>query len=74
MCYKSNTMTDAHTTLRLSEKLLARADALVPILSDVPEIEAMGQVSRSAVLRLALAKGIAQLEEEHPPGRSRRRR
>ena len=54
----------AQTALRIELELLNRAELLVPVLRRDPLIRALGQVSRSSVLRIALAKGLALLESE----------
>ena len=53
-----------HVPLRLPEKLVGRADALVPLLESDPRMEAVGRVVRATVLRLALSIGLAQLERD----------
>lgn len=59
-------MNEASTSLRLPEEFIKRADALAKRLRHVPELAATGDVNRSKVLRLAIAKGLAALEAEHP--------
>jgi hypothetical protein len=54
----------AQTALRIELELLNRAELLVPVLRRDPLVRALGQVSRSSVLRIALAKGLALLERE----------
>jgi len=54
----------AQTALRIELELLNRAELLVPVLSQDPLVRALGQVSRSSVLRVALAKGLDLLEHE----------
>lgn len=54
------------TSVRLPRDLLTRADALGEILPErFPEYEALvgSPMSRSAVLRLALVRGLESLEE-----------
>jgi hypothetical protein len=46
---------------RLPVELLARADELVPLLAARPELAAHGRVTRSTVVRLALARGLDAL-------------
>jgi hypothetical protein len=53
-------------TLRLPKALLQRADELVPKLRDNDEMMAMGRVSRSTVLRLAVLRGLEALEGSLP--------
>lgn len=52
------------TSMRLPARLIERADALVDKLQDHPQFEAMTRVTRATVLREALARGIAELEQE----------
>jgi hypothetical protein len=67
----------AQTALRIEVQMLQRAELLVPHLAKDPLMRAIGQVSRSSVLRVALAKGLVALEREHggpslpPPSSSR---
>jgi len=44
---------------------LQRAEALVSKLSKHPLVAATGKVTRSTVLRLAIARGLDLLEKEH---------
>jgi hypothetical protein len=60
------------TTIRLDAETLERADALAALLADVPDFRALGVSNRSKVLRLALERGLASLEEEYDPRRGRR--
>ena len=59
------------TSVRLPREFVKRLDALVPRLEQVPTFAALGPLTRSKVLRLALARGIEVLEAEHGKGRSR---
>jgi hypothetical protein len=52
-------------TLRLPQTLLDRADHLIDRLSRDEEAVLLGRVSRSIVLRLALLRGLEQLEGQH---------
>jgi len=54
----------AQTALRIELDLLNRAALLVPVLRQDPLVRALGQVSRSSVLRIALAKGLDLLEKQ----------
>ena len=63
------------TSMRLPRRLLARADALAPLLEGHPAFAARvaSWVSRSAVLRAALERGLEALEGDTakgPPGRA----
>ena len=57
----------------LPSDLVARATALVPLLAERRDLVNYGRVSRVAVLRLALVRGLAALEGEltAPPEPSR---
>lgn len=52
------------TTLRLPKSLVDRADALIDRLADDEEALLVGRVSRSIVLRLAVLRGLEQLEAQ----------
>ena len=54
------------TNVRLPEETLARMDALIPPIAATPE-GAAGHVTRSYVLRRALAIGLTTLEEQYAP-------
>ena len=58
-------MNDVATSLRLPAAFIQRADTLAERLKDVPELAATGDVNRSKILRLAIAKGLEALEAEH---------
>jgi hypothetical protein len=68
------------TQLRLTHNLLERAGALIAAMAADPEVRALGMPTRTAVLRLAIARGLQDLErqyqapavagEEAPHGRS----
>lgn len=60
-------MRDVSTSLRLPEDFIKRADAMAKRLRNVPEMVATGEVNRSKILRLAIAKGLAEMEAEHNP-------
>ncbi len=53
---------DVQTSVRFPEGLLERADRLVEALQDDPEWAARGELTRSDILRIALARGIESLE------------
>lgn len=60
--------------LPLPSDLLKRADRLAAVLAELPEYQ-ITRTTRSAVLRLALVRGLAALEGEHgrTSGREARR-
>ena len=51
-------------TLRLPSDLLARVDAMVPEAHSLPDLAMLTTVTRADVLRLALVKGLGQIEVE----------
>jgi hypothetical protein len=53
------------TQLRLTQDLLERADALIEIMAADPEVRALGMPTRTAVLRLAIARGLLDLEGQY---------
>jgi hypothetical protein len=53
------------TQLRLTHDLLERADALIAVMAADPEVRALGMPTRTAVLRLAIARGLQDLERQH---------
>lgn len=64
---------DVPTSLRLPAELLARVDALAELLAADPRLSAAvgGRVSRSAILRVALERGVAALEADAAPSPGR---
>ena len=55
------------TQLRLTHDLLERADALIAVMAADPEVRALGMPTRTAVLRLAIARGLRDLEHQYQP-------
>ncbi len=55
------------TQLRLTHDLLERADALFTVMAADPEVRALGMPTRTAVLRLAIARGLRDLERQYQP-------
>jgi hypothetical protein len=53
------------TQLRLSQDLLERADALIEVMAADLEVRALGMPTRTAVLRLAMARGLRDLEHHY---------
>ena len=53
------------TQLRLTQDLLERADALIAVMAANPEVRALGMPTRTAVLRLAIARGLRDLEHQY---------
>lgn len=67
---------DGSSVVRVPGDLLARADALIPDLRERPEVRAVawGEITRSAVVRLALVHGLAFLEEQAAAGARKEKR
>jgi hypothetical protein len=57
--------TKTPTQLRLTQDLLERADALIEDMAADPEVRALGMPTRTAVLRLAIARGLRDLERQY---------
>ena len=55
---------EKQTAIRMPEELVARIDALVEKMGSAPEFAAY-RPTRSAVMRIALARGVEQLEEQY---------
>jgi hypothetical protein len=55
------------TQLRLTQDLLERADALIEVMAADPEVRALGMPTRTAVLRLAIARGLQDLKRQYQP-------
>ena len=53
------------TQLRLTRDLLERADALIEVMAADLEVRALGMPTRTAVLRLAIARGLTDLERQY---------
>jgi hypothetical protein len=53
------------TQLRLTQDLLERADPLIEVMAADPEVRALGMPTRTAVLRLAIARGLRDLERQY---------
>lgn len=66
-------MNEKLITLRLPEDLLDRADRLVPTVGAAGDLAAV-RVSRSTVIRLALLRGLAALEQEFGGGAKKKRK
>jgi hypothetical protein len=57
--------TKTPTQLRLTHDLLERADALIEVMAADPDVRALGMPTRTAVLRLAMARGLRDLERQY---------
>jgi hypothetical protein len=53
------------TQLRLTQDLLERADGMIEVMAADPEVRALGMPTRTAVLRLAIARGLRDLESQY---------
>jgi hypothetical protein len=60
-------LTKTPTQLRLTQDLLERADALIAVMAADPEVRALGMPTRTAVLRLAISRGLRDLEHQYQP-------
>jgi hypothetical protein len=50
--------------VKLPAELVERADLLVPVFKEVPEMRVWSRVTRTALIRLALLRGLESLEAE----------
>ena len=65
---------------RLEEQIIARfpagtterAEALMPVIGAAPQFVAIGKVTKSMVLRLALMEGLAVLEKRYRTKRGKK--
>jgi len=55
------------TPLRLPPELLEAAEKMLPLVAADPQVAAVGRVTRSSVLRLALAKGLESMQYKYAP-------
>jgi hypothetical protein len=53
------------TQLRLTQGLLEQADVLIAVMAADPEVRALGMPTRTAVLRVAIARGLRDLERQY---------
>lgn len=66
---KAAKMSDTPVSLRVHTRLIADADALVPLLAEDAELATIaGGANRSAVLRLALVEGLKVLRRRWSKG------
>jgi len=63
---------EEQVSIRVPGGTLARAEALVPVLNDAPEFRVL-RCTKSAILRLAILRGLEALEAEHLSGSGKRR-
>lgn len=52
-------------SVRIPDELTRRLDRLIPKIAKDQNVSTMGRVSRSAVVKLALLRGVAALEQEY---------
>jgi hypothetical protein len=50
--------------LRVDQEILERAEQLIPKIKADPELSALGRISTSSVIRLAILKGLEILEKK----------
>ena len=55
---------DNPTSVRLTSDILKRVDRLLPKLERDPERRALGKITRSKAIRLAIVRGLDALEGE----------
>lgn len=67
---KDQASVEVPTSVRLPRDIVKRLDALVPRLQRVPAIAALGTLTRSKALRLALVRGVETLEAEYGRGKA----
>ena len=61
------------TPVRIPDSMIRRAESLIPCVEAMPEAEVWGaRIAPAVVIRLALQKGLTELEREC--GRQQRRR
>ena len=53
------------TVVRIPGDLVARCQALMPLLEQEPDLAAVGRLTTSAVIRVALSRGLVSLEEQY---------
>ncbi len=59
---------DKSVSLRVSQQLIDRVDALRNLLAKDPEVTVYGEPTRASLLRLAILRGLDVLEQTHAPG------
>ena len=59
---------DQQISIRLPQDFLDRAEGLVEALKDEPEYRYVPRLGQSFVLRLAMERGLEQLEAEYGDG------
>lgn len=70
---RESRMREVTTTVRLPADMMTRIEALVPVVEQWPEFAVHGRVSRSAVIRLLLLRGLEAVEAETKGKRGRGR-
>lgn len=53
--------------LRLPAELLDQADAILPRVAADPDVAAIGRITRSSVLRMAMAHGLKSMTWKYAP-------
>ena len=51
--------------LKVDKEIIERAEALIPRLKADPELSALGRISVSSIIRLAILRGIEVLEKQY---------
>ncbi len=60
------------TPLRLPPELIELAEKMLPFVAADPQVAAVGRVTRSSVLRLAMAKGLESMQWKYAPKKTGR--
>lgn len=55
------------TPIRLPTELIDKAEEMLPRVAPDPEVAAVGRVTRTSVLRMALANGLKTMEWKYGP-------
>ncbi len=58
-------MTDKQVALRLENDWVDRAEALMAPIAADPRFEAFGKIKRATVLKMAIGRGLRELEQEY---------
>lgn len=63
------------TPVRIPNSMIKRAESLIPCVEAMPEAEVWGvRVAPAVVIRLALQRGLAELEQRHSKRKRKQQR
>jgi len=68
---KEEPMNEKPQVVKMPGDLVARARALVPRLKGTPTMAAVARVTAAAVMRLALSRGLEELERTAPKAKAK---